>query len=516
VIVMNATLSSLIPLLTDDAPMNAAQREQLQRLCAAVTEMTADDVTQLLTVMVDHAARAAGAGEARDDLVLSALALRQRHAVTPLDAQTREHILLLHKQLGEQSSCRWRLLQWLATAAGQEDLQRFAELLSQSPPPDGPSAAMTFAPLFQRSGYDPATLFPRLLTALQHLHLAAPVLDLCNYLVRTRRVDRHPAHSRLDELVALLGNVVQRLAQLEESPADGREDLDAMRRQVDDGVAVVIALCDALALIGDPRASGKLHQALALAHRRIRVEAAGALARLGESAGVETLVALAAEPVVRLRVLHTADELGLTDRIPPQYTTDAARAEAAVAAGLAQPAFFGIPPAELQLIDTRTQFWPGYETPVACYLFRYTYRFGTGQYSNVAIAGPLVHAFAADVNDLPPNDIYAAYAGWHVEHDSIYETPIEALPAAQRIEQARFERRLREAGFEDIQSTTLGHFFGDLVLVARAARHGVGGMAVIDAQDLEWYPHRSQRHPLGPFEAFCLYKGRRLLRAFNG
>ena len=218
----------------------------------------------------------------------------------------------------------------------------------------------------------------RLLAALQHLSLAAPVLDLSNYLVRTHRVNRHPGHDRLDELVTLLGNIVQRLSKLEESPGNAGEYLEVIRHQVDEGVALVVALCDALALIGDPRAIGKLYQAMELAHRRIRVEAAAALAKLGETAGASALVALAAEPVVRLRVLHSAQELGLSDQVDPQYTTDTARAEAMVALELAQPTFFGIPPAELQLVDDRTQFWPGYEEPIRCYLFRYAYRFAAG------------------------------------------------------------------------------------------------------------------------------------------
>ena len=35
------------------------------------------------------------------------------------------------------------------------------------------------------------------------------------------------------------------------------------------------------------------------------------------------------------------------------------------------------------------------------------------------------------------------------------------------------------------------------------------GIAVIDLQGIEWYPSRTRRHPLGPSEAFCIYKGRR-------
>ena len=338
-------------------------------------------------------------------------------------------------------------MQWLTTAAGDEDLRLFVELVVARPPRDGQAAAVAMAPLFQRTNYDPAALFPRLLAALQHLSLAAPVLDLSNYLVRTHRVNRHPGHDRLDELVALLGNIVQRLSKLEESPGNAGESWEVIRHQVDEGVALVVALCDALALIGDPQAIGKLYQAMELAHRRIRVEAAAALAKLGESAGASALVALAAEPVVRLRVLNSAEELGLSDQVDPQYTTDTARAEAHGGTRIGPANLLRHATGGTALVDARTQFWPGYEEPVRCYLFRYAYRFAAGEYSNVAIAGPLVHAFAADLSDLPPDDIYAAYAGWHVEHESIYEVPVDALAAAQRTEQDRFERRLREAGY---------------------------------------------------------------------
>ncbi|MHB8864269.1 MAG: HEAT repeat domain-containing protein, partial [Pirellulaceae bacterium] len=256
-------------------------------------------------------------------------------------------------------------------------------------------------------------------------------------------------------------------------------------------------------------------QALELSHRRIRVEAATALARLGESAGAAALVALAAEPVVRLRVLSSAEELGLGSQVDPQYASDEARAEAQVAVELSQPTFFGIPPAELKLVDSRTQFWPGYEAPVCCYLFHYTYRLAGGHYSNVAIAGPLVHAFAADLSDLSPDDIYAAYAGWHIEHESVYEVPCDRISTAYDPEIERFERRLREKGYQDVQRATLGYFFGDRVLVAHAAREGTAGIAVVDLQVIEWYPTRTRHNAIGPYEAFCIYKGRRLLRTFN-
>jgi len=514
-LVMNSNLSTLVTLLRHTGALAQDQQHEFRLACATIPELTAEQTLPLLEAMVQSVGAMDEAGELRCEEVLAQLALRARTHDESLQPTARERISFLYNHLREGSTCRARLLQWLATAAGDDDLRLYVELITAHPPRDGRTAAVVMAPLFQRTRYDSAALFPGLLAALQHLTLAAPVLDLANYLTRSRRVDRHPCQERLDELVALLGSVVQRLAKLEESPHDATQDLEAMRHQVDEGVAVVVSLCHALGLIGDPRSVGKLHQALELAHRRVRVEAAAALARLGEQAGKQALLALAAEPVVRLHVLDSAQELGLLDQVDPQYATDAARAEAMVAQELAQPTFFGIPPMELELIDTRTQHWPGYEPMVECYLFRYTYRFGGGTYSNVAIAGPLVHAFAADLNDLPPDDIYAAYAGWHVEHDSIYEVPVDELPAVQRTEQERFERRLRDAGYESIQSATLGHFFGDRVLVAHATRGSTSGVAVIDAQEIEWYPCRTRRHCLGPCEAFSIYKGRRLLRTFN-
>ncbi len=512
---MNMNMPSLITWLRDDGPLSPQQQELFQRACDALAQLATDDIEQLLSTMIESVAGVRDARLARWDLVLRQLVRRQRQGAAPPTAPVRERISLLYNKLEPHSPCRTRLLQWLAMAAGPHDLELLVELVIANPPRDAQAAAMILAPLFQRTDYDPAALFPRLLEALQHVHLAAPVLDLCNYLTHQGRVDRHPCRPRLDELITLLGSVVQRLSEFEGSPSDAVEHPDVIRRQVDEGVALVVALCGAVGLIGDRRAVGKLYQAMELAHRRIRVESAAALARLGEPAGEEALVALAAEPVVRLRVLETAEELGLSERVAPQYASDVARAEAGAAFALAQPTFFGMPPAELQLVDHRTQFWPGYEQPVVCHLFRYTYRFAAGRYSNVAIAGPFVHAFAADLSDLPPEDIYAAYAGWQVEHDSVYEIPVDALSAAQRIEQDRFERRLRGAGYEEVRGALLGHFFGDRALVAHAVRGGVAGVVVVDAQGIEWYPNRTQRHPLGPFEAFCIYKGRRLLKAFN-
>ena len=161
------------------------------------------------------------------------------------------------------------------------------------------------------------------------------------------------------------------------------------------------------------------------------------------------------------------------------------------------------------------QHWPGYDEPVETFLFRFTYHLPAGEYSNVGIAGPLTHAFGADLLDLPPDDIYAAFAGWHVEHEDIFEMDAATLTEAQRVEVTRLERRLRDHDYDAIQPTIFGMFLGDKVLVARAVNEGHAGIAVIDEHEPSWFPTRNTSRPIASYEACCIYKGRRLLRAFN-
>ncbi len=432
-----------------------------------------------------------------------------------LAATTVPLIVAMYRRLGSPSAARCHLLQLLAASAIPYELAEFANLVVDDPPSDAPSALLAFGPLFQHASYDPATLFPKLLDALAHQVVAASVIDLANFVFRQGLIKPHPGIARKEQLIELLGAVVGRLSRMEEDPTEFAATSDEIAQQISDAIALAVALCDALALIGDRDAIGKLYQALEVRHRRLHTEAAAALARFDEQAGKDALVALASEPVARLRVLAYAEELGMTDKVDEQYTTSMARAEAELALWLAQPSQMGIPPTQLELLDSRTQYWPGYDEPVESFLFRFTYPLPTGDYSNVGIAGPLTHAFGADLLDLPPDDIYAAFAGWHVEHEDIFEMDAASLTEAQRLEVTRLERRLRDQDYDAVQPTIFGMFLGDKVLVARAVREGHAGIAVVDDHEAIWFPTRNPARPIGSHEACCIYKGRRLLRTFN-
>lgn len=407
------------------------------------------------------------------------------------------------------------LLQTLAWTRSPQSLEKLTELLIELPPQDWTSTALGLSPLMRDTQWPVEAVFPSLLEGLHEPTMIAPILDLANYCQHQRMVSQHPASKLENSLTEMLGGVVARLGQLEEDPTRFGDDPKQIQRVLSDAIAVCVSLCDALGLIGFEGAIGKLHQALELRHRRVQTEAAGALARMDQKIGRDSLVALAAEPVSRLRAIHYADELGLSDQIDEGYTHPCALAEAELALWLAQPQQLGLPPKAIEVIDQRMLFWPSFDEPQACFLFRFQYLLPQGEWSNIGMAGPLVHSFAADLADLPVFDIYSAFAGWHAEHPEIYEIPVEHWNSAEHRQALSLIRSLEEHQHQAINPLWLGCFLGEICLVAETTVDGATGVAVTDGLETIWYPNVGRLRPLGPFEAYSIYKGRKILRTFN-
>lgn len=530
---MDERIATLLQTLQQARELRGADQQRAARRGAWVAELDAPQLAEFLRGVAELPLPLDPAADRLLAAWLSAAvqARRQRLAAQPARGdrgrsdESTTPIERLYLALGTSSHGRSQLLAWLAVGGSTDELRLLARLLVADPPAGDDDVVQALAPLFQRPSAELAAMFPDLLGALAHPPLAAPVLDLANFLTRQQLVARHPAADRAAELIGLLGELIQSLARLEEDPAAFGDSPQELSRRVARGVALAVSLCDALAQIGEPAAIGKLHQALALGHRRVRTEAAAALARLGDEQGVSELVQLAAEPVARLRVLAYADELHLRDKLDPQHATPQARAEAQLCLYLAEPTQYGVPPTSLELIDQRRQFWPGYSEPVECFLFRFQYVVtvegeGERSFSNIGIAGPLAHAFVADLGDLPVEDIYAAFAGWQAAHDEIREYDVARLSRSEQLEVERLKRRLHDAGFRQIEPLRMGYFFGDKALIAAARRPAeenetAAGVAVADFETTLFFPERSGRRSLGPDEAYCIYKGRKLLKTFN-
>ncbi len=123
----------------------------------------------------------------------------------PLSTQMRRHISLLHNKLGEHRHADGGSCSGSRPRPATRICGCLSNLSWPVPRPMGRPPRWPWHHCFNARNYDPAALFPRLLAALQHLSLAAPVLDLSNYLVRTHRVNRHPSHDRLDRTRRAVG-----------------------------------------------------------------------------------------------------------------------------------------------------------------------------------------------------------------------------------------------------------------------------------------------------------------------
>lgn len=426
-----------------------------------------------------------------------------------------DNAIAAYRKSDATAESRRDLLARLADDGGGDALATFAELVADSPPQSIEDALVAFAPLLRpRQELAVEALFPRLLDAVTHLSVAAIVLDVANHFTRRGRLRPHPASGRVGQLADLFAKVTIGLEKLAASPPVDPETWAAQRRSAEEGMALLISLADALALVGDRSVCDKLRAALDLPHRRLRAEAAAALARLGQDDGIAVLVALTAEPVVRCRAMSYLEELGLADEIPIRFRTPIANAEGVLAQWLAAPLQLGVAPHKLELVDHRTQYWPGYDKPVECYLLRYRYATAQGEIRGVGIVGPLVHATASDVDDLPPEDTYALFAGYLAQHEQISEQPLEELSG---IEQRMVETLCRQvdAAFAEVTPVKVGRFFGERHVVARAKRDGEPGTLVLDGREPHWYRAGNPQRPLGPDEAYQMHKGRKLLSTFN-
>ena len=367
----------------------------------------------------------------------------------------------------------------------------------------------------QRNDWPVDAVFPELLDCLPYPSLASPVLDLANYLTREGRISVHPAADQLAALNHLLGEVSSRLSRFEENPREFGDDVPTVQNTLSEAVALAVSLCDALSLIGDPSSIGKLNQAIELRHRRVQCEAAGALAKLGDEVGKKRLIELAADPAARLRAIHYADELDFGDLVDSDYRTDEASAEAELALWLSQPQQMGVPPTSVEVIDSRHVLWPSFNDPIDVYLVRFEYNFGERRYSNVGIAGPAAYAMSADVADLPVEDIYAIYAGWHAEHEDIFTVTADSFNDVQSRSMGPYQQHLERLGYESLQPAMLGFFLDEQAGIFSAIREDTECLVITDGLETIEQPTAGRLRPLQPSDLFNLYKGRKMLRTFN-
>ncbi|MEL7497222.1 MAG: HEAT repeat domain-containing protein [Planctomycetota bacterium] len=430
--------------------------------------------------------------------------------------QRLSNVEAMYLRCSETSDLRNHLLRWLATRQSETTLQLWVKLVCDQPPQHRMGIVLAFAPLMQSTFQPPLWLLDALLNrATAHSQIAPAVYDLFNFYFRNDMVDEHPASPRVEELANLLGQLAGQLGKIEEGDLPPNSNAASVNQLVSDSVALIVALCDTFAQLKHEPATGKLHQALGLRHRRVQTEAAAALTRLGDEQGKSTLIALAQQPIARLRVLAYAEELGFRDEISLELQGEIAIAESHLAIWLSEPAQMGLAPSNIEFMESREMYWPGYEHPVQCYLFRYEYGSGQQSHRNIAICGPMTHAFAADLQHLEPEDIYAAFAGWQTVHNEIFQVSIPRAEAAFANQWRRMLGDLNAQGFDSASPKTAASFFGQLILIAEATDGEREGTVIVDGHSVHWYDAGNPNAPIDWQLAYAIWRGHQMLSSFN-
>jgi hypothetical protein len=167
------------------------------------------------------------------------------------------------------------------------------------------------------------------------------------------------------------------------------------------------------------------------------------------------------------------------------------------------------------MIDHRRMLWPSFNDPVDVFLVRFEYSFGQKQYSNVGVTGPVSFALSTDVAELPIDDIYAIYAGWHAEHAEIFTVTAEQFNEAQSRIMEPLQQHLDRLGYESIKPALVGFFLDEHAGVFTAVRDATACVVVTDGLETADYPTAGRMRPLAAGDLFNLYKGRKMLRTFN-
>jgi hypothetical protein len=329
----------------------------------------------------------------------------------------------------------------------------------------------------QSTNWKLVDVFPRILES-EHPSVLAPALDLANSMVRKHGVTPHPAACKFDSLLIVFGAVTMQLQALEENPRKFSDNVQAIQRILFDAVSLLVASCDSFALIGDPRAIGKLNQAIELKHRRIKLEAAYALVKLGESRALELIVQLLPDDSSRSRAIAYLHELSAEDRIGAEWTSSLAKAKSDLAIWLSQPEQFAIPPSKIELVEQRTMHWPGFEGPQECFLLQFEYGTGDGSYSNVGFAGPFASAMSLDIKSLSNDAAFAMFLANDVQDDSESRIDWDSLSSYQKDSYDDWLEELVAKGFDQIQPLARLRTLGSegLLCQGRTADGGLWGI----------------------------------------
>lgn len=422
-------------------------------------------------------------------------------------------------QLARWEQLEGQLLHLVAARRDSLAIQWLARELRDSPCQSSRASSIGLQPLMASYPWPASAFFDLLGDSILEPSQTVALIEVANHQVRLNQSTMHPLTPHRETLRRLLGQVVGRLGVMEQDPGRYGKSIEEIQTMLEESVALVVALCDLVALMRDEEAIGKLRQALELRHRRIQVEAASALSRLGVAEGTAHLASMAKEPSERMRVIAYATRDGGLDKIDPEYQTPEAQAESLMALWLAARPNLGMPPEHLEVIFSDRLFWPGYQEPQQCFLVYFRHAIPGGLIQNIGIVGPAVYCLPNSLIGLDAVDQLAAYAGWHVSHPEIWDRPWSEAASEMRPELQPLLDHLENFRPQHVDPQWVGSLLGNLSLAARWTTDDRQGVVATDGETLWSAPTQpapdDRTHPIDPQTALWILRGRTLLSQFN-
>ncbi len=156
-------------------------------------------------------------------------------------------------------------------------------------------------------------------------------------------------------------------------------------------VAAAQSAVAALPFLKHPKRNSLLQAAVNHSHPLIKAEAGWALCKLGDRRGIRLLQSVARNVKYSGTARMYLEELGEEASIPREALEPAFLAKADLCQFLAHPGEFGIPPDQLEIVDTQSMNWPPVQRQETVWLIRVTYGPGHARVepqSGVAFVGP--------------------------------------------------------------------------------------------------------------------------------
>lgn len=422
-------------------------------------------------------------------------------------------------QLARWEQFEGQMLHLVATRRDSTAIEWLARELKESPCQSSRASSIGLQPLMASFPWPASTFFDLLGSSILEPAQTVALIEVANHQVRLNQTTLHPLAHHRQTLRRLLGQVVGRLGVMEQEPGRYGKSIEEIQSILEESVALVVALCDMVALMQDEESVGKLRQALALSHRRIQVEAASALSRLGHADGTAHLASMAKEPSERMRVIAYATRDGGLEEIDPEYRTPESEAESLMALWLAARPNLGMPPDHLEVIFSHELFWPGYQEPQRCYLVYFRHAIPGGLIQNIGIVGPVVHCLPNSLIGLDAVDQLAAYAGWHVSHPEIWDRSWSEAASAMRPQLQPLLDQLEKFQTGKLTPQWVGSLLGTVSLAAQWTAGDRQGVVATDGEILWSAPLQpapeDRTQPIDPRTALWILRGRTLLSQFN-